>query len=98
MEGIGPMDLKLQIVDAMNTFSVALLVLKEKKYNLGIEPTEDEDDDELGQWYAEKEGRKFWAWDPLRLLGLVALWEIRGDDWALSEGEEDLYNKMIEPL
>ena len=92
------MELKLQLADAMNTYSVALLVLKEKGYNIGIEPTEDDDDDELGQWYADKDGRKFWAWDPLRLLGLVTLWENRGDDWPLTDGEEDLFNKMIEPL
>lgn len=71
-------------------------MLKEKGYVLKVEASED--DGEMEQWLAEKEGRKFWAWDPLRLLGLVALWESRGDDWYLFEGEDDLYNIMIDKL
>lgn len=39
--------------------------------NLGIEPGRDED-----AWCARVDGRKFYASDPVRLVGLLALWLI----------------------
>jgi hypothetical protein len=92
MEGVC-MSLKLKIADAMNTYNVALLTLQHKGYRLWLEPS-DENEDEYGEWCAEKDGRVFIAWDPLRLLGLVAMWEDRGDDWHRKKGEDNLYEKI----
>jgi hypothetical protein len=30
------------------------------------------------------------------LLGLIAMWEVRGDDWRLRSGEADLYDRLVE--
>jgi hypothetical protein len=42
-------------------------------------------------WYAEKDGRRFMADDVLALLGLVAMVEIRGADWAATDDEIDAF-------
>jgi hypothetical protein len=87
------MRVKLQMADAMNTYNAALLVLQDKGYRLWLEPS-DENEEEYGRWHAERDGRVFVAWDPLRLLGLVAIWEHRGDDWRQRKDEEDLYSRI----
>lgn len=48
------------------------------------------------QWDAEKDKRIFSATSPQELLGLIAMWEVRGDDWHIKEGEADLYDRLIE--
>ncbi len=87
------MSVKLKMADAMNTYNVALLTLKQKGYRLWLDPSENNQGD-YGQWCAEKDGRMFIAWDPLRLLGLVGIWEQRGDDWRQRTEEDDLYSKI----
>jgi hypothetical protein len=87
------MKLKLKIADAMNTYNIALLVLQDKGYRLWLEPS-DEKEEEYGLWNAEKDERVFVAWDPLRLLALVAIWEHRGDDWRRKPDEENLYGRI----
>lgn len=76
----------------MNTYDPALFVLRKKGYRVWVEPGGAEG--ESGGWRAEKDGRDFYASDPLRLLGLIALWEQRGDDWQLSAGDPDLYDEI----
>lgn len=87
------MNYKLQIADAVNTYNVALLVLQDKGYRLWLAPS-DAREDEYGEWHAEKEGRLYIAWDPLRLLALVAIQEHRGDDWRQRKGEDDIYSRL----
>ena len=48
------------------------------------------------QWEAEKDGRAFSATSPEELLGLISMWEIRGDDWRIKEGEADFYDQFVE--
>ncbi len=36
------------------------------------------------------------ASNPLTLLGLVAVWEHRGDAWQKKPSEENLYDKIME--
>jgi hypothetical protein len=48
------------------------------------------------QWDAEKDGRLFSATGPEELLGLIAMWEVRGDDWRLKPGEAELYDRLVE--
>lgn len=48
------------------------------------------------QWDVEKDGRRFSATGVEELLGLIAMWEIRGDDWQLRAGETALYDQLVE--
>lgn len=73
----------LSLADAMNTYNPALVVLHEKGYWLYFVP--DERPDVGGDYWAIKDQRIFTALDPLRLLGLVALWEHDGDAWQSHE-------------
>jgi len=68
-----------RITDAMNTYNPALAIVKSKGYKLFLLP--DEREGYLGDYWAIKENRDFIASDPLRLLGLITLWETFGDDW-----------------
>ena len=61
-------------------------------YFLGSRPG----DWERPQWDAEKGGRRFSATSVEELLGLIAMWEVRGDDWRLRPGEADLYDRLVE--
>ena len=81
------------LVDAMNTFNPALAVLKEKGYSLGIGPSTVKEGEEpdtyysVGFWFARKGDRVFQGESPVALLGLVAMWEARGEDWRTRPGE-----------
>lgn len=87
------MHLKLRLADSMNTYNAALIALRDKGYRIWLEP--DEDDEDLGDFWAHKDGRDFVAADPLRLLGLVAMWEARGDDWHPTQDEPDVYEEVL---
>lgn len=89
------------IVDHVNTYSAALHTLK--VFGVAVTPVpqecaslEDLVGDGISQWIGACEGREFRAADPLRLLGLVALWKTRGDEWRLEEGETKLYSRFLE--
>lgn len=43
---------------------------------------------------AEKDGRSFSATSPEELLGLVAMWEVRGDKWHTGH-EEDIFDELM---
>jgi hypothetical protein len=47
------------------------------------------------QWAAEKDGRLFTAEELEQVLGLVAMWEVRGDDWRLKGGEYQRYEELL---
>lgn len=71
--------------------NVAILTLREKGYRVWWEASERPAADD---WWAEKEGREFIATNPLVLLGLVALFESRGEDWREKPGEQDLLSRI----
>ena len=71
--------------------NVAIITLREKGYRVWWEASERPSADD---WWAEKEGRKFVARSPLALLGLVALWESRGDQWQKKPDEPDLLTQL----
>jgi len=87
------MEKKVRLADAMNTYDSALLVLQNRGYKVWLEPSED--DSELGTWWASRNEADFAAFDPLRLLGLVAMWEQRGNQWQREAKEENIYDKLI---
>ena len=78
--------MSFRLVDAANTHNPALVVLREMGFALGIyEPTYDEgetrSEDDFGHYYARKGDNEFVAGDPLSLLGLVSIWQQRGEQW-----------------
>lgn len=77
-----------ELHDAEN---VAVITLREKRYRVWWEASERPSADD---WWAEKDGRKFVARSPLALLGLVALWESRGDEWQKKPDEPDLVQQL----
>jgi hypothetical protein len=81
---------------AGNTMIPALHALRVKGYALSVWYTLGDDGGLVPQYDAEKDGRAFSATSPEELLGLVAMWEVRGDDWQLKSGEAELYDRLIE--
>ena len=87
-----------RLVDALNTYNPSLVTLKEMGYDIGLLRGDDSDDDDgLGQWWAKKEDREFYAFNPLSLLGLVAIWECRGELWKRND-DPDLYEDIIDQV
>jgi hypothetical protein len=84
---------RLRLTDAMNTYNPALTVLKNKGYHLSFVP--DERPQFFGDFWAMKEERVFIAMDPLRLLGLIGMWEAMGDGWYHQE-YKDIWNKLTD--
>jgi hypothetical protein len=87
------MEPKIKIGDAMNTYNGALLTLKARQYQVWLEPGETEE--ESSYWHARRDEAEFIAFDPLRLLGLVALWEQRGSHWERKPNEGDIYDELL---
>lgn len=86
----------LTIRIAGNTQNPALNTLIEKGYRLWIEPdASNEVESEFIDWNAEKNGRYFSATDPVELLGLVAMWEFRGDEWQSKIEEQDITDELF---
>lgn len=63
-----------------------------KHYFLGESP----DDWDRPQWDAERDGCHFSATSPEELLGLITMWEVRGSDWHIKDGEDQLYDQLID--
>lgn len=88
------MDFKCRIADAMNTYNSALRIIKSKGYKIFLYP--DSREEYYGDYWATKNGRDFIGGDPLRLLGVISIWENLGDDWRGSSQlpEEDIYDQI----
>jgi len=92
-----------RMVDAMNTHNPALITLKEMGYELGIYPPERDEDEvevpqtEIGHWWAQKYKHEFVASDPLSLLGIVSIWEHRGDKW-INEDDPDVSDRILSEI
>ncbi len=89
-------ELRLSIRGAGNTMIPALQALRAKGYTLFIWYNQDHDGALVAQYDAEKDRRAFSATSPEELLGLVAMWEVRGDDWRLKTGEFELYDQLVD--
>ncbi len=75
----------MRLATAGNTLNPALLVLKARGYQVRVQRSSAHDGEVL--LIATREGNEFVAEDPLYLLGLIALWENRGDDWQTRDDE-----------
>ena len=72
----------MNLVAAGNTYNPALIVLRQKGYQLQAE------DDDAGKrvlWMASKGEDSFLAYSPPELLGIVVLGESLGRDWNQQE-------------
>ena len=86
---------KCRIADVMNTYNPALQIIKAKGYKVFLFP--DIREEFLGDFWAIKDGREFIGEDPLRVLGLITLWENNGDEWRQKNvSTEDHYNNILE--
>ncbi len=84
-----------QIGTAGNTANPTLYALKQKGYAVTLSYWRDGNGDFSSSYTAMKEGRRFIAESPEELLGLVAMWEVRGDDWRSSTDEEQAWRDAL---
>src|SRR6516165_7420800 len=92
---------RVHIRIAGNTCIPALLALRAKGYQVWLEYTKDDDPNSpwhpyMPDYQAEKDGAYFSATGPVELLGLVAMWETRGDDWKFKHGQPDILQELNE--
>jgi hypothetical protein len=86
---------------AGNTEVPALLALRAKGYRVWLEYTKVDDPKSpchpyMPDYQAQSEFGYFSATTPVELLGLVAMWETRGDDWKLKPEERDILNELMD--
>jgi hypothetical protein len=79
---------------AGNTWNPCLLALRAKGYKLTFSFTKRREGDYSQDIDAEKDGREFSATTAAELLGLVAMWEVRGDEWKTKPAESDVYDEL----
>ena len=72
-----------RIADALNTYNWALTIIKSKGYKIFLYP--DSREEYYGDYWAIKGNREFIGEDPLRLLGVISLWERLGDNWQTQD-------------
>ena len=82
---------RVSIRIAGNTEIPSLLALQTKGYALKLWRCKSHDDEYLQNFDAEKDGCIFSATTAEELLGLVAMWEVRGDDWQKQRSESNVY-------
>lgn len=72
----------VRMTDHINLYNKALTIIKRKGFEVFLYPDpEEEVFTRYGCFIAKKGGRDFDASDPLRLLGMIQIWEELGDDW-----------------
>ncbi|MCL2309582.1 MAG: hypothetical protein FWC42_04805 [Proteobacteria bacterium] len=92
---------KLTIRIAGNTAAPSLAAIRKKGYSVRSSATLTEGDigNCLYQYDAIRDGRFFSATSPEELLGLIAMWETRGDDWRGTEEDfafrDEVFRKMM---
>lgn len=74
--------------DAMNTYNPALEVIQNKGFKISIVDYEENFD-----WKAYNDKNEFIASDPLRLLGLIIIYENMGENW--NDFKENHYDKIL---
>jgi len=72
----------MHLVDAANIMTPAYLAILAKGYSVGSR----------GEYMiAERDGSSFLAESPVPLLGLIAMAEIRGENWQATDEEIDKF-------
>ncbi len=78
---------KVNISAAGNVETPAYLSLLNSGYSVRKEMLNEQRD----TWIAEKDGNRFTADGPIELLGVVKVYEIRGDNWKATDEEIDKF-------
>jgi hypothetical protein len=78
----------MRLSAAGNTVIPAILLIREIGYTLTI-------DKEKSCFLAEKDGNSFEAEDPTMVLGLIKMFEIKGENWKASDSEIEKVLKEI---
>ena len=86
---------RTKIRAAGNTAAPALYALHAKGYAVTLSYGRDDADGYTAEYEAEKDGCLFSATTPEELLGLVAMWEVRGDDWRASTDAERAWHATL---
>lgn len=89
----------LTIGVAGNTENACLLALRHKGFTLRQWFVRDKDGEYEQHFDAVKDGRRFVGETAEEVLGLAAMWEVRGDDWMTAADEplvvDELYPTSI---
>ena len=85
----------LSIRVAGNTMTPCLQVIVSKGYTVAHYVDRTAGERELPFWDAEKDGRCFSATGVEELLGLISMWEQRGDDWRPKPGEGEILDNLL---
>jgi hypothetical protein len=95
MEDLQP---RISIRIAGNTCIPALLALRVKGYRVWLDyhqtSTDVANPSYQSDYQAEQDGAYFSATTPEELLGLVAMWEVRGDEWRFKPEDDDIYDEV----
>ncbi|PSB58930.1 hypothetical protein [Chamaesiphon polymorphus] len=92
---------RVHIRTAGNTRLPALLALQAKGFRVWLEYVKIDNPKDywhpyMPDYQAEKNGNYFSATNAVELLGLVAMWEVRGNDWKFKNGEPDIHDELME--
>ncbi|WP_155386168.1 hypothetical protein [Catellatospora paridis] len=87
---------RVKIRVAGNTGGPALFALKAKGYTVELSYLRRDPGEYEAEYSAHKDGCWFYADTPEELLGLVAMWEERGDGWSASTGDERAWRDALE--
>ena len=84
---------------AGNTWTPALQTIRAKGYRQWLDYHKEDDPGHSWHPYqldfqAEKDGAYFSATTPVELLGLIAIWETRGDDWKSKPEEGQIQDEL----
>lgn len=83
----------MKLAEAMNTYNLALHLIKERNYSIKLEL--DDQEEEILHWVAQKDKRSIYASNPLSLLSLVVIAETYGEAWNKVEIPQ-LYDEILE--
>lgn len=83
----------MKLAEAMNTYNLALHLIKERNYSIKLEL--DDQEEEILYWVAQKDKRSIYASNPLSLLSLVVIAETYGEAWNKVEIPQ-LYDEILE--
>ncbi|GAA1394314.1 hypothetical protein ACFQZ4_02895 [Catellatospora coxensis] len=81
---------------AGNTGGPALFALRAKGCAVSLSYLREGPGEYTAEYTAAKDGCLFSAGTPEELLGLVAMWEVRGDDWRAGTDDERSWRVALE--
>ena len=77
----------MKLAAAGNTEVPAYLAVKEMGYTITVKDLSNKEK----LWSAAKDGDEFLGGDPLEILALIKLYEVRGESWQANDSEIDKF-------